>query len=346
MANYRVERRLGKGGVRFRALVRWRENRKPRSVSKTFSSHRAADEWGNRQVERLENNDLVQGGRHTVGDLIRRYLEEPLVQVARTRRYSLNLIADCDIASIDITDLSTQDLIAFASDRKDAGTGPVTVAIDIYNLKSVFRDANLLWGVPAPSAVVEDAIPILYRFGLMGKSKARSRRLEEGEFEKMTAGLLERQNKNQSHIPFVDLFEFSILSCMRVSEVCSIRWEDLDRKKKKVMVRNRKDPRKKQGNHMWVRLLGGAFEIIERQEKSDERIFPYDPRSVTAGWQRVRAKLGIQDLRYHDLRREGASRLFEKGYTITEVAQVTGHRDINLLWRVYTELFPENLQER
>lgn len=67
---------------------------------------------------------------------------------------------------------------------------------------------------------------------------------------------------------------------------------------------------------------------------------------VTAGFQRVRTSLGITDLRYHDLRREGASRLFEKDYSIEEVAQVTGHRNINILWQVYTQLFPHKSHDK
>jgi hypothetical protein len=47
--------------------------------------------------------------------------------------------------------------------------------------------------------------------------------------------------------------------------------------------------------------------------------------------QRERNKLGVEDLRYHDLRRKGASHLFEKGYSIEEVAQVTGHINLNIL---------------
>ncbi|WP_459448242.1 hypothetical protein [Erwinia amylovora] len=37
-------------------------------------------------------------------------------------------------------------------------------------------------------------------------------------------------------IPFVDILNFSILSCMRVGEVCKIRWEDVDEKQKAVLV--------------------------------------------------------------------------------------------------------------
>nr|WP_244499044.1 tyrosine-type recombinase/integrase [Vibrio atlanticus] len=75
-------------------------------------------------------------------------------------------------------------------------------------------------------------------------------------------------------------------------------------------------------------------------------MFPYTSRRVSTGFHRVRNELGIADLRYHDLRREGASRLFEKGYSIEEVAQVTGHRNLNVLWQVYTQLFPQHLHNK
>lgn len=97
---------------------------------------------------------------------------------------------------------------------------------------------------------------------------------------------------------------------------------------------------------MIVPLLGESFDIAMRQDRSNELIFPYNPRSVTAGFQRVRNSLGIEDLRYHDLRREGASRLFERGYSIEDVAQATGHRNLNILWQVYTQLHPYKFHEQ
>ncbi len=116
--------------------------------------------------------------------------------------------------------------------------------------------------------------------------------------------------------------------------------------KKTITVRNRKDPRKKQGNYMLVPLLGESFDLAMRQPHDSDLIFPYNSRSVTAGFQRVRNSLGMEDLRYHDLRREGASRLFEKGYSIEEVAQVTGHKNLNILWQVYTQLSPYKLHDK
>jgi integrase len=133
---------------------------------------------------------------------------------------------------------------------------------------------------------------------------------------------------------------------MRIGEVCKLKWEDLNIEHKIIIVRDRKDPRKKEGNHMIAPLLGESFDIAVKQRSDNELIFPYNPRSVSAGFQRVRNDLGITDLRYHDLRREGASRLFEQGYSIEEVAQVTGHRNLIILWQVYTQLFPHKLHDK
>ncbi|HMO30291.1 MAG TPA: tyrosine-type recombinase/integrase [Enterovirga sp.] len=52
--------------------------------------------------------------------------------------------------------------------------------------------------------------------------------------------------------------------------------------------------------------------------------------------------LEIDDLHFHDLRHEGTSRLFEAGFTIEQVALVTGHTDWKMLRR-YTRLKPEAL---
>ena len=195
----------------------------------------------------------------------------------------------------------------------------------------------------------EEAVPVLIEMKLIGKSQKRTRRPTSEEIDKLKVSLKERmafRPNAQNSIPFIDILDFSILSCMRIGEVCALRWEDLNQLHKTILVRDRKDPRKKTGNHLLVPLLGGAFEIVMQQPQHHELIFPYNSRSVTAGFQRVRNQLGIEDLRYHDLRREGASQLFEKGYTLEEVAQVTGHRDLNILWQVYTQLFPHKLHEK
>ena len=71
--------------------------------------------------------------------------------------------------------------------------------------------------------------------------------------------------------------------------------------------------------------------------RKDPRIFPYSTDAITANFTRHCALLGIDDLHFHDLRHEGASRLFEMGRTIPQTASVTGHKSWASLQR-YTHL--------
>jgi integrase len=56
-------------------------------------------------------------------------------------------------------------------------------------------------------------------------------------------------------------------------------------------------------------------------------------------------RAGIEGLRFHDLRHEATTRLFEKGLNIMEVASITGHRDLRMLRR-YTHLKAEDLAQK
>jgi hypothetical protein len=103
-------------------------------------------------------------------------------------------------------------------------------------------------------------------------------------------------------------------------------------------------PTGKEGNHRRFKYTPEAWALVTAQPKTSEYIFPYDPKSVGAAFTRACRLLGIQDLRFHDLRHEATSRLFERGYQIHEVAQFTLHESWNELKR-YTNLKPENLRD-
>ena len=72
---------------------------------------------------------------------------------------------------------------------------------------------------------------------------------------------------------------------------------------------------------------------------------PYSPNSVTGRFLKLCRKVGIENLRFHDLRHEATSRLFEKGLNPVEVATITGRKDTKMLMR-YTHLRAEDLVGR
>lgn len=353
MAYYNIQKRVRADGTpRWRCIVGIKEGGQHLyRESKTFAKQTLAKAWGAKRAMELETSGVPNqrsADLLTVGQLISRYLSDPLIgaKLGRTKRYVLQMLLDCELAEISLSKLTESHIIDHCRNRQAAGAGPATVSHDVTYLAGVLAAAQPIYGIEYTTNPAKAARDTLLSMGLIGKSNRRSRRPQAEELNRLMAGLKERESHMGTKIPYVDILNFSILSCMRIGEVCKIRWDDVDEQQRAVLVRDRKDPRKKDGNHMMVPLLGEAWTILQRQPKAGELVFPYNSRSVTAGFQRVRNELGIDDLRYHDMRREGASRLFEAGFSIEEVAQVTGHRSLNVLWQVYTELYPKSLHDR
>jgi integrase len=98
-----------------------------------------------------------------------------------------------------------------------------------------------------------------------------------------------------------------------------------------------KHPRKKKKNNIWCDLPPEALQIILSMPRTSEFIFPYNPRSVGAAFRRHRDKVGVIDLRFHDLRHEAISRLSEMGMLQSFVAKVSGHKGESCLER-YTHV--------
>ena len=319
--------------------------------SKTFKKKELARTWGKNKTNELEEFGVIGYKTCSLGELLDKFIDDRFLwdNTGRTKQYVIRMLRDCGVANVQSDKLKTSDLITHCKNRLATGTKPQTIYHDIAYLRSVMKKALPVFDIKANFEIFEEAVPVLIDMKLVGKSNKRTRRPTTIELEKLREGLLKRQNfrtNGKIRIPFIDILDFSILTCMRIGEVCALRWDDLNIDNKTIIVRDRKDPRKKEGNHMIVPLLAGSFDIVQRQDNCKTLIFPYNSRSVTAGFQRVRNDLGIEDLRYHDLRREGASRLFEAGFSIEEVAQVTGHRNLNILWQVYTQLFPEKLHDK
>lgn len=134
-----------------------------------------------------------------------------------------------------------------------------------------------------------------------------------------------------------DIIQFAVATAMRLDEIMRLRWEDLNKDHKTITIRDRKHPNQKEGNDQEVPLLGDSFDIAMRQPDTHTRIFPCNGNTISSIFPPACQALGIVDLRFHDMRHEGVSRLFERGFRIEQVSLVSGHRDWKMLQR-YTQL--------
>ena len=326
----------------WRALVR----RKGKYASRTFRVKSLADEWVV-ETERLidlggEPSKNGSGKAKTIGDLIDLHfadLQEVRKPLRRSKRAVLNALK-AELGSVRIIRLDRAMLIKFGKKRAQQGAGPVTLSVDLSYLRTVLTHAAAIHGITIDTEAVRLARTALTRFGLVGRSRERDRRPTPDEI----ANLLAYFESRPTIIPMARIIKFAIATAMRQEEICKIEWTDVDFAKRVVTIRDRKDPRNKIGNHQKVPLLNltgfDAWQLLLEQKilTGDKgRCFPYNSKSVGAAFRRGRNAIDAEDLRFHDLRHEATSRLFEAGLPIERVALVTGHKDWKMLRRYTNE---------
>jgi integrase len=118
-------------------------------------------------------------------------------------------------------------------------------------------------------------------------------------------------------------------------------WVDIDRRVIRIPIEFRTVGNK--GVPVAIPLSTRAVNVIHNLPRSlDGRLLSTSPNAARCVWKRTLKEIGIKGLRWHDLRHEAASRLFEKGLHPLEVASITGHKSLTMLRR-YTHLRPEDL---
>ncbi len=349
-----LKRKRANGTIAYTAQIRIKHLGKMiHHESKTFDKRKAAQQWAKlREVElqlssRQSCTEVFSDTR--LNQLLQRYISEvdPVKPLGKTKKHALGRLQKYPLSEKNVHDLSTSDIIDFCKFRSiSEKAGPHTINADLSYIRSVIALCKPAWNIPVSTAFLDEAKPILKQLNLIGSSSKRSRRLESGEFDCILEALKKHDMSKRSFIPLATIFKFSIYSLMRVGEICRIKWPDLDKRSRTIIIRERKDPNNKKDNDQEVALLGPAWDIVENLPVIDERIFPYNSRSISQIFSNYMTRLSVTNLRYHDLRREGISRLIEMGYSVEEVATVSGHKNLRTIWDVYTQIKSESLHDK
>lgn len=333
-------------GERWRAQVR-RAGQK--SISRVFDTRREAEAWARALEHQADRGRKLGGGRSPVRLLLNEYRAARGEAGRPIRRqsnehYMLEKLGSW-FATTRLDGLTTGAIRDYARARRRQGAGPYTVNMELSKLGTALRYACSLLEIPYADPVAT-ARPTLHHLGLIGAGKKRERRPTADEWTALLAELA----KLPTAIPMVDIVTFAAMNALRRGEVCRITWTDLDVEARTVVVRDRKDPRRKAGNDEVVPLIGDSLDIIMRQPRPREgeagrRIFPFEPGTVSKCFAAARKAAGIVNLTLHDMRHEATSRLFEAGWQIPEVAAVTGHKRWDQLKR-YTNLRPQEIARK
>lgn len=332
---------IAKIGDKWRAQIRRKGHP---SITQTFDKQAHAKAWAARIEEDIRAgmfNDERRLADITIDDLIDKFEEEMGKKKAfgRSKSGAIDMLRR-GLKTKTLVEMTSSAVIDYAKKRASEGAGGVTVSIELTYLTQILKAARTVFKMPFKTTPVQDARDALRMMALTGKSQERDRRPTDDEIKALCRFF---DAKPRQQIPMSDIIHFAIDTTMRAGEITSLLREDLNEAERTILIRDRKHPQEKIGNNQTVPLLGAAFDIVMRQPKSkDGRIFPFNEKSFSSIFPRACKELKIVDLRFHDLRHEGISRLFEQGYRIEQVALVSGHRDWKMLRR-YTQVRAKDL---
>jgi integrase len=278
--------------------------------------------------------DRSEAERNTLGDLIERYLLEvtPLKRGAAPEASRLKAIQRRTISKYKISALSGAHVARYRDERlHEVSSGTVNKELNL--LRHVIEIARREWSVALPN----NPVRMVRR---PAPARARDRRLVGDEEKRLLVACVNARN------PFLlVIVQLALETAMRQSEIVGLEWRHIDLEKRVATLLTTKN-----GESRAVPLSSRATELLRSlylaADSSRERVFPgVTAEAVKRAFIRACARAKIENFRFHDLRHEATSRLFELRLNPMEVASITGHKTLQMLMR-YTHLRAEDLAQR
>ena len=299
-----------------------------RPAVKSFNTKTDADRWARlleSEIDRGVFVDRTEAQRTTIAELIDRYRAEvtPGKKSARREKQRL-LILQRHFGAFSPATLRSTHIAAYRDARLKAGLAGATVLKEINSISHLLDVAMKDWGIALPSNPAK-----LVRRPQV--ARGRERRLMPGEETKLLTAC-EASNARM----LAPIVRFALATGMRMGEMLALEWRYVD-----IAQRVATLPDTKTGDARQVPLSHAAITVLSALPRhiKDGRVFWTWARadSLENAWRRAVKVAGIEDLRFHDLRHEAVSRLFELGLNPMQVAAISGHKTLQMLKR-YTHL--------
>ncbi|MCR4301979.1 MAG: site-specific integrase [Sulfuricaulis sp.] len=311
-------------------------------ISKSFPKRVLAERWAREleaQIDAGRYRDTRLAEKTPLSSLLTRYEQEitphrePSSHVPEKSRLKTlkGFFGDYMAAGT-----SSEHVVHYVRHRL-ASVSSDAVRKELQLLSDLFDCARAMWGLPAVNPV-PDARRIVRKLRLLEPINRRTRRLRPGEYEKI------RKARHRQVTVINQLALFAIETGLRRGELVCARLEYVHHDTLDV-------PRSKTdwitGRRGRVVPLSGLARAIAKSlpKRKDGLLFGLQPRSMTQAFARLCAGAKIEDLHLHDLRHEAISRWFEMGFSIPEVATMSGHADWRSL-KIYTQIDPRRLAAR
>lgn len=289
--------------------------------TKTFASKTEANEWA-RSVEAYIDRGGVEVQREPLeskclAELLERYLKEVSVlkRGASEEGYRLANLINTPVAQLKLNQV-THSVLADYRDQRLKIVSAATVKREFVIIRHCLEVAKNDWNLKLHTNPASNV-------RITGIKTGRERRLMVGEEERLLT--CAAKYRNPLMLPII---KFALATGMRRGEILNMVWDDVHTANRSLRI-----PQAKNGHARTIPLSKVALKVLEGLGVTEGRVFLMKPNALRLAWERLRRRSGIGDLHFHDLRHEAISRFFEKGLSTPEVALISGHRDIRMLFR-------------
>jgi integrase len=302
--------------------------------TKTFESKADAEKWARALESEIDKGQFVnvsEAQRTTLGDVIARYLVEvtPSMKGATEDTIRLKAMMRKPIARWSMANLSAARVAAYRDERLKEVSGG-TVIRELAYISAIVNHARREWGINVPNPVQMVRKP--------QSPQARSRVLTDEEVFKLLTALEPTGRRSLWTKPAVQL---ALATAMRRGELLSLRWEQVDLQNRTAFLSDTKN-----GESRTVPLSTAAVQVLAALPRHISGVvIPVKFFTLDAAFKRARKRAGLDDVRFHDLRRTAITRMAEKLPNVIELAAVSGHKSLMVLKRYYRPTAAELAQK-
>ena len=252
----------------------------------------------------------------TFGDLAAQYLERhaPRKRSGRDDRAMLttHLLV---FRTRKLTDLTRNDVARLHA--KVGETAPYRANRMVALLRKMFNLARD-WGLYAE----ENPATRIQLF----KEESRDRFVQPEELPRLFLAIAEESDPAVRAVVLT-----ALLTGARRTEVLSMRWEDVSLTRAEWRI-----PQTKSGRPHLLPLPHALVAMLQRLPRVDGNPYVFSGQNgaghlqnLKRAWDRIRFTAGIQDVRFHDLRRTVGSWLAGSGESLPLIGKVLNHRDVS-----------------
>ncbi len=283
--------------------------------SATRETKAAAQSWAAGIEAELLAMKRGEAPRKTVRQALTRYEQEvsPNKKGSRWELLRLKAYGREPWADRWLTELSSADLSAWRDKRLKVVT-PGSVQRDFNLLKAVFTIARKEWGWLTADPMEGVAAP--------GQNKPRTRRIGWREARAICRALGHKGGTKSAEVALA--FLIALRTGMRAGEILSLTPATVDLVNRVAHLKNTKN-----GDDRDVPMTKAAARLFKGWSG-----WTVSSASLDTLFRKARDRCGLVDLHFHDSRAEALTRLARKVDVLT-LAKISGHRDVNLLSRVY-----------